>query len=110
MTVNVSAGVSEKDPTRRALKPAPLSKLKLSDPSRFHVRSSADICAKLVTVKNGRREGLSMRSFVSSLCVTHYLQLVAIILMLDKPVTIGRNPERWFACFLHPSDDVQRVV
>lgn len=73
-----------------------------SMPLTFNSQSSSSICAKLVTVnKNGRREGysyfLKCHPFPlwqeSSRCP-------AVVLSINKPVTIGRNPAAWFVDFV----------
>ncbi|PBK77372.1 kinase-like protein [Armillaria solidipes] len=52
----------------------------------------SNICAKLVTVKKGRKEGIL--SPFSCLLLCYYISSsTAIVLSLNKPVTIGRNPD-----------------
>jgi len=59
------------------------------------------ICAKLVTVNNiGRKEGGMM---LYQCFITFFHGFLAIVLSLNKPVTIGRNPSLWCVVGRHSS-------
>ena len=67
----------------------------LPSESAFDVDSgSAIVCAKLVTIRDNRKEGRTLYKQHSSLGTNNLVPL-AILLSLAKPVTIGRDPLRW---------------
>ena len=69
----------------------------LSSPSESSIdidSSSTIVCAKLVTIRDNRKEGkilYEQHSFLG----TNNLMLLVILLSLAKPVIIGRDPLRW---------------
>ena len=56
--------------------------------------SSTIVCAKLVTIRDNRKEGKILYEQHSFLGANNFV-LLAILLSLAKPVTIGRDPLRW---------------
>ena len=63
--------------------------------------SSSSICAKLVTVREGRKEGkyIALR-YSSNFLVNQFF--IAVVLSISKPVTVGRDPERWYGTAIIP--------
>jgi hypothetical protein len=55
-----------------------------------------DICAKLVSLdkRDGKKEGGQTRTFLQYVSM-HLLSPPVLLLEINKPVTIGRNPTLW---------------
>lgn len=79
--------------------------------SSHRSRKTANVCAKLTTIVQGRKEGNvpGVRSFIIVLPQVDRHMITVIHLTLNKPIIIGRNPDLWFfSSFLPPSLQSQK--